>query len=355
MTRTFETKDAVRKNIPLIIGIMGTSAAGKTMSALRLATGIQRVCPGDIHVIDTENGRALHYADDFKFKHLNFRPPFGPLEYLAAIEHTLKQKPSTIVVDSMSHEHEGPGGVLEMHTVEHDRLGGKEGTKMLAWAKPKSERQRLINCIQQMNVNFIFCFRAKDKIKMDPKARNKEDKVRKMGFMAIAGEEFVYEMVTCALLKPGAEGVPTWNPTEEGEKMMVKRPRYFRKLFNDAGNKPLDEDIGESMARWAAGESIDLFVFPKGDYKGQTIEQVPPEYLTKLAEDSKTSKRFVSMCESELKRRGSQERPGGDEPSEALGETDSSQRDDAPSDGTMSEEDERNAFGKPEDETDENN
>ena len=345
MTRTFETKDAVRKNIPLIIGIMGTSAAGKTMSALRLATGIQRVCPGDIHVIDTENGRALHYADDFKFKHLNFGAPFGPLEYLAAIEQTLAKKPSTIIVDSMSHEHEGPGGVLEMHATEHKRLGGSEGVNMLAWAKPKGERQRLINSIQQMNANFIFCFRAKDKIKMDPKAQRKEDKVRKMGFMAIAGEDFVYEMVTCALLMPGAEGVPTWNPTQEGEILMVKRPKYFRKLFSDAGNKPLDEDIGESMARWAAGENIELYVFPKGDYKGQTIEQVPVEYLTKLAGDSQTSKRFVSMCEVELKRRGSQERPGGDEPSEALGETDDSQGGDTPEDGSMSEDQERDLFG----------
>src|SRR5580698_6102572 len=107
--RTFDDKPALRQSVPLLIGIMGPSGGGKTYSALRLATGIQEIAGGDIGVIDTEAKRALHYADFFKFQHLEFGAPFGSLDYLAAIRHFVDKGVKTIVVDSMTHEHSGVG------------------------------------------------------------------------------------------------------------------------------------------------------------------------------------------------------------------------------------------------------
>jgi hypothetical protein len=101
---------ATRDKTPLLVGIVGSSSSGKTFSALRLATGFQRVNPGEIFVIDTEAGRALQYADDFKFVHVPFGAPFGPLDYLDVIKYCVENGASNIVIDSMSHEHEGPGG-----------------------------------------------------------------------------------------------------------------------------------------------------------------------------------------------------------------------------------------------------
>jgi ABC-type dipeptide/oligopeptide/nickel transport system ATPase subunit len=89
--RKFDDVPAVRESVPLLIGLMGPSGSGKTYSALRLATGIQEVTGGDIYFIDSEARRALHYADSFKFKHVQLDPPFGSLDYLAAIEHCVKQ------------------------------------------------------------------------------------------------------------------------------------------------------------------------------------------------------------------------------------------------------------------------
>jgi hypothetical protein len=244
--RVFEDKPAARERTPLLVGLVGPSGGGKTYSALRLASGIQRVCGGEIFVIDTEARRALHYAEAFQFRHVAFGAPFGPLDYLAAIEHCLKRGAKTIVVDSMSHEHEGPGGVLEMHAAELARLGGKQTMTMLAWQKPKSERRRLINSVIQMECNFIFCFRAKEKMRLvkgdDPKPR---------GWMPLAGEEFVYELTLKCLLLPGANGVPTLAPEHDDERAMVKVPGQFARLFE----KPtqISEDLGEALARWAAG------------------------------------------------------------------------------------------------------
>jgi energy-coupling factor transporter ATP-binding protein EcfA2 len=249
--RVFEDRPAVREKVPLLLGLVGPSGGGKTYSALRLASGIQRVSGGEIWCVDTEANRSKHYAERFKFRHVPFVAPFGPLDYLAAIEHCLKKGAGIIIVDSMSHEHEGPGGVLESHELETTRLAAewkkeRDKVQMTAWAKPKAERRRLINSVIQMPCHFLFCFRAKNKLKIE---KGKEP--IHMGYMPIAGEEFVFEMTMNTLLLPGANGVPTWHSDEIGERQMIKLPEQFKHLF--AEEKPLSEDHGEALAKWAAG------------------------------------------------------------------------------------------------------
>lgn len=250
--RVFEDRPAARERVPLLIGLVGPSGSGKTFSALRLATGIQRVSGGDIHFIDTEARRALHYADQFKFRHVAFGAPFSPLDYLAAIEHCVSRGAGTIVIDSMSHEHEGPGGVLEWHEREVQRMSRgderkAERVKLLGWQKPKAARRRLINTVLQMPCNVVFCFRAKEKLLVKP---GQEPKPR--GWMAIAGDEFIYEMTINALLLPGACGVPSWSSEDQGSREQIKRPGWAREMLGRDG--PLDEQAGEALARWAAGE-----------------------------------------------------------------------------------------------------
>ncbi len=253
--RTFEDKPATRERVPLLLGLVGPSGSGKTYSALRLATGIQKAVGGDIYFVDTEARRALHYADRFRFRHVAFGMPFGPLDYLAAIEHCVKKGAKTVIVDSMSHEHEGPGGVLEMHEAECERLmkqwkTSREKVQMTAWAKPKQDRRRLINTVLQMPCNFIFCFRAKEKLKIIP-GKQPENQ----GWMPIAGDEFVFEMTMNALLYPGSNGVPVWRTDEPGERKMTKLPEQFRALFSNS--ESLSEDLGEKMATWALGTAKD--------------------------------------------------------------------------------------------------
>ncbi|MBN8803508.1 MAG: AAA family ATPase, partial [Sphingopyxis terrae] len=168
--RTFEVRPARRERVPLLIGLTGPSGGGKTYSALRLATGIQQVSGGEIYFIDTESRRALHYADRFKFQHIPFDAPFGSLDYLVALQQCVKAGAGVVIVDSMSHEHEGPGGLMDLHDQAVQRMAGddyakRERVKMLAWSEPKAKRRQLINGILQLNCNFIFCFRAKNSSK----------------------------------------------------------------------------------------------------------------------------------------------------------------------------------------------
>jgi ABC-type dipeptide/oligopeptide/nickel transport system ATPase subunit len=240
--RKFEDIAATREQVPLLVGLVGPSGSGKTFSALRLATGIQKVTGGDIYGIDTESRRMLHYADAFKFRHLQFGEPFSPLDYLAAIQHCVNKGAKTIIIDSMSHEHEGPGGVLEMH---EQAMGGDFKKQFIAWAKPKAMRRRLINSMLQLNCNFIMAYRAKEKLKV---MRGKEPEPR--GWQPIAGEEYVYEATLNCLLLPGSNGVPCWNPEHDNEGM-IKLPSQFRGIFEKGPQ--LDESIGAKLAEWSKG------------------------------------------------------------------------------------------------------
>ncbi len=252
--RTFEAKDAIRDQVPLLMGIMSPSGGGKTFSALRLATGMQKILGGDIYGVDSENGRMLHYADQFKFKHVAFNPPFGSLDYLEALKYCNKQGARITIVDSMSHEHIGEGGYLETAEAVVNRIAGddykkREAVKMLGWAKAGPLRQKMIEGIKQLDGVFIFCFRAKEKTK--PIKKDGKTEIIDMGFMPIAGEEWVYEMAVNCMLEPRSDGVPTWRSDHVGERMMMKLPAQFKHIF--AEQQPLSEDIGRQLAEWARG------------------------------------------------------------------------------------------------------
>lgn len=255
--RDFTATPATRERVPLLVGLTGPSGSGKTFSALRLASGIQQVSGGDIFFIDTESRRALHYADKFKFKHVPFDAPFGSLDYLEALKFCVKNGAGVVIVDSMSHEHEGPGGMVDLHDTILDRMAGDNFSKrqamtMLAWSEPKQKRRQLINGILQLNANFIFCFRAKNTSK--PVKKNGKTEIEQMGFMPIAGEEFVFEQTLNALLLPSSGGIPTWHSENVGERTMIKLPEQFAGLARR--QRPLDETVGKRLALWASGEAV---------------------------------------------------------------------------------------------------
>jgi hypothetical protein len=251
MTRTFTDSLAVRSATPLWVGLVGPSFSGKTFSALRLATGMQRVSGGDVFVVDTEARRALHYAEQFVFRHVPFEGPYSPDDYVAAFEHCVKRGAKVIVTDSFSHVWEGLGGVLEQHDAEVQRRAKgdddkAERVKMAAWIEPKAKHRRMVNAMLTMPVSFIICLRAKEKLRIQP---GKKPEPR--GWMPIASDELVFELTLKCLLLPGSDGVPTWHPEYNDEKQLIKLPQQFREMFKKP--EQLNEDVGERLAAWAAG------------------------------------------------------------------------------------------------------
>jgi hypothetical protein len=236
---------------PLLIGLTGPSGSGKTYSALRLATGIQSVVGGEIFVVDTEQRRSLDYAGDFAFKHVDFRAPFGSLDYLEALRFCKMQGAGVVVIDSCSHEHDGPGGLLEQHEAELDRMAGNDRGKrdrmgMLAWQKPKAGRRKLITAITtELNMPTIFCFRARRTTKPNPGKQPID-----MGFSSIGADEWLFELSLNALFLPGSDGVPIWDSELPGERLAIKLPKQFRGLSEQ--RIQFTEKVGRKLALWAA-------------------------------------------------------------------------------------------------------
>ena len=261
--RTFEDYDASTstKSTALMIGITSPSSGGKTYSALRLATGIQRIVGGDIGGIDTESDRMLHYKHLFKFRHVPFAPPFNPLSYALAIDHCISKGMRVIIVDSMSHEHTGDGGVLDSidaylgekvaHKKPHESdYEVRERYKWAAQIPIKAERRRLNEKIRQIGSKavFIFCYRADDKTK--PVSGGKPVHV---GWQAETTSKLPYDMTVRFLLPPASDGHPNLNPDTEFEKLSIKMPGIFRDWFKPG--LQLSEELGERLARWAMGDS----------------------------------------------------------------------------------------------------
>ena len=80
------------------------------------------------------------------FEHVDFGPPFTPDRYLESIRALAKRGFRAVVVDSMSHEWEGEGGVLEMA----DRDTSKPPSN---WIKPKAAHKKLVNGLLQVGTN----------------------------------------------------------------------------------------------------------------------------------------------------------------------------------------------------------
>lgn len=245
MTMTF--RPAVRTQTPILLGLAGPSRSGKTYSALRIATGLAQGQP--IFMIDTESGRGLMYAEKFTYQYGELSAPFTSERYLQAIEAAKAAGAKVIIVDSMSHEHEGPGGMLEQHDANLDRMAGtdfkkRERVTFTAWIQPKKSHNAFVNRLLQMgaDTHFLFCFRAKDKLLI-----KKGQEPVSMGWTPICSSRFEFEMTSLLVLPEGSKGVPDLEATASG----LREPLD---TMIRAGTQ-LDESVGKRLAEWSTSGS----------------------------------------------------------------------------------------------------
>jgi hypothetical protein len=244
-------KPAVRESIGLLLGLASASGAGKTLSALRIAKGASGGKP--FAFIDTESRRGLHYADQFKFDHAELRAPFRPSAYAEAIVAADAAGYPVIVVDSMSHEHAGEGGLLDWHEEELNRMAKgdydkRERVSQAAWIKPKSEHKRMVQKLLQVRAHLILCFRAEDKVeqKKNPQTGKTEFVPKQTlagfkGWIPICEKNLPFELTASFLLLPDHPGFP----------VPIKLQEQHRSMF--PLDCPLNEQCGERIAEWARG------------------------------------------------------------------------------------------------------
>jgi hypothetical protein len=158
----FKIIPAERHGIKPLIGLYGKSGGGKTHSALLLARGIVGM-KGKIVLIDTENKRGHIFSDIVpnSYHVIDFDIPFSPERYIETFKEA--SNADIIVVDSMTHEWSGSGGVLDMQEAEFAKMGSRESCRMMSWIKPKMAHKKMVSEILRLPMPVICCLRGEEK------------------------------------------------------------------------------------------------------------------------------------------------------------------------------------------------
>lgn len=204
MHQEFEPVLAKREKQKALIGITGPSGSGKTIGALLVAYGMMKEAYPNlaeeevwqkIGIADTEHRRARTYEGQLfgevrigQFFHIDFKPPYTTERYTSAIRALIAAGCEVIITDSLSHQWQGEGGVVETH-------GQMTGNSFQNWGKLAKESTNLVKTLTMAPVHMITTMRVKTDYTMvvDEKGKTKPVKV---GMKPVQKEDMEYEFDT---------------------------------------------------------------------------------------------------------------------------------------------------------------
>lgn len=222
-------RKATRQKSKLRIGMSGPSGSGKTYSALLLAKGIATDM-SKVAIIDTENGSADLYSQLGDYNVLTLQAPYSPDRYIDAINECIKSGAEVLIIDSVSHEWEGKGGLLESN--ELIAKTKFKGNTWAAWSETTPKHQRFLESIITAPVHVITTARSKtDMIQTEDK------KIKKVGMKEIQREGFEYELTL------------NFNIDRDGHHAMASKDRTG--MFIDKDPFVITEEIGKQLKEWA--------------------------------------------------------------------------------------------------------
>ncbi len=185
---------AVKYGALLRLALSGPAGAGKTYTALTLATALAD--KGSVALIDTEHGSASKYADLFTFDTLCLET-FHPQRYIDAIHEAEQAGYAVLVIDSLSHAWSGQGGLLE----EKDKIARAKysGNSFSAWNDASAIQNKLVNVILGAKLHIIATVRSKMDYVLETGANGKT-MPRKVGMAPVQRDDLPYEFdVFCSM------------------------------------------------------------------------------------------------------------------------------------------------------------
>jgi hypothetical protein len=174
---------AERKNVKIKMALQGPSGSGKTYSALLLAFGLCNDWT-KIAVIDSENHSSELYSHLGEYNVLPIQEPFTPEKYMEAIHICEQEKMEVIIIDSVSHEWDGSGGILDIHS-------NMMGNSFTNWAKVTPRHNAFINAIIQSPCHIIGSIRTKQDYVLSDK--NGKMVPEKVGLKGVTRDGMDYE------------------------------------------------------------------------------------------------------------------------------------------------------------------
>ncbi|MEO9623816.1 MULTISPECIES: AAA family ATPase [Alphaproteobacteria] len=239
---SIEISKAQRQKAKLRVGIFGPSGSGKSMSALKMAYGLtgdwDKVC-----VIDTENNSAHLYSHLGSYSVIGLNAPYTPEAYIEAIRAAENAGFDAIIVDSITHEWAGEGGILELA----DTLAKDSKSSFTVWSKLTPRHNKFIEAILKVDAHVICCGRSKQDYAINQ--TEKHGKIvnvpEKIGLKAVTREGFDYEMTVAFDLMISHYAVSTKDRTsmfqDKPEFIISEATGHILKKWNDSGaDVPVD-------------------------------------------------------------------------------------------------------------------
>jgi hypothetical protein len=256
-----ELRQAQRKQAKIKLALQGTSGSGKTYSALLLASGITNY--PKIAVIDTENHSADLYAHLGEYNVLQLSKPFTPERYIKAIEVCEAAEMEVIIIDSITHEWEGSGGILDLH-------GNMAGNSFANWSKITPRHNAFVQKILESGCHVISTIRTKTDYTLTDK--NGKMVPEKVGLKGIQRDGIDFEFTIVFDLDIKHNAVATKDRTG---------------LFMDKPEGIITPEYGKRILQWCdAGIGIDEVIrqikTATSVEKLREIYNSYPEYRTKI-------------------------------------------------------------------------
>lgn len=174
----------------LRLALIGPPKSGKSYTALTIAHAL--VGPGGkVAVIDTENASAAKYAELFPPFDVSELEKFNPDDYVKEIKEAERLGYDVLIIDSLTHAWNGPGGLLEYK--DQVAKSGKPGMNgYTAWSEASPKHTKLMHTITHSKMHIIVTMRTKVEYVLEQNDKGKSTPVR-MGLAPIQRDETEYE------------------------------------------------------------------------------------------------------------------------------------------------------------------
>jgi hypothetical protein len=231
--QVMELRHATRKQAKIKLALQGPSGSGKTYSALLLAFGITNDWDS-IAVIDTENHSADLYAHLGSYNVLPLSKPFSPERYIEAIELCEKAGMEVIILDSITHEWDGTGGILDIHQA-------MTGNSFTNWSKVTPRHNAFVQKFLQSRSHIIATIRTKQDYVLSEK--NGKMVPEKVGLKAVTREGMDFEFTLVFDLDI---------------KHMASASKDRTGLFMDKPEARITSEMGQKILQWCnEGKSVE--------------------------------------------------------------------------------------------------
>jgi hypothetical protein len=275
-------KKATRQAVKLKLAVSGPSGSGKTLGALALARALAPA--GKVALIDTENGSASLYGDRFEFDALDLAPPFTSARYLEAMQAAVEAGYEVLVIDSLSHQWAGEGGILSRKE-ELDKRGGNSFTN---WATFTKEHTAFVSQLLHMPVHVIATLRSKQDYVIE-EGNGRKSTPKKVGLAPVQREGLEYEFSTVFDLQMDHKAAASKDRTG---------------LFGEGLVDLTDKQVGKKLLAWLETGTPWLPTQAVATHPKlvpvATTEQI--DRLRFLITDERLSEDVVAKVESALKR-----------------------------------------------------